>query len=188
MPRSSRSYSVRTNILLIVLAGAIVPLALAGVWVTLSGARSGEELLSDHLVASITQFAGAIDTRWQYRQGDLLLLAENEVGVRLLSGGKLTAIDSQYLNRLYASVRPFIRSVEYRDAGDALRWSGADLSAQRPASPGPAGSGPAASAAAANVASGSPSVAIRLPVRGPGGANAGQVVATIELSAMVPPD
>lgn len=179
MPRPSRAYSIRTHILLIVLAGAIVPLALAGLWVTFSGVRAGEALLGEHLAASATQFAVAIEKRWEYRQSDLLLLAENEVAGRLVVGERVTAADSQYLTKLVASVQPSIRTVEYRDGGGVVRWSSADRTVPRPAGPGNVGN------ATPIVA---PPVSFRLPVTGVAGKSAGQIIATMELSALIPPD
>lgn len=179
MPTSPRAYSLRAHILVIVLAGAVVPLALAGLWVTFSGVRSGEALLGEHLAASASRFAAAIDARWQYRQADLLLLAENEVAGRLFSGAPVTAADSQYLDQLVASVQPAIRAVEYRDGGSVVRWSSTVRAPSRPTGPGSEGSAPPAV---------SPSIVFRFPVPGAAGSGVGEMVATTELSALVPAD
>ena len=48
-----RSLSLRTKFLLIVLVGAVGPLALIGTWVARSTVRSGEQLLRTRLDASL---------------------------------------------------------------------------------------------------------------------------------------
>lgn len=48
-----RSLSLRTKFLLIVLVGAVGPLALIGTWVARSTVRSGEQLLRTRLDASV---------------------------------------------------------------------------------------------------------------------------------------
>jgi signal transduction histidine kinase len=68
--------SFRTRILLLVLAVAVVPLGLLGLWLTRSAARSGEELLRTRLDEALAETASQITTRWVQQRFDLLFLAE----------------------------------------------------------------------------------------------------------------
>ena len=62
--------------------------------------------LRSELDQSIDKIAAPVAARWNYRQGDLGLLANNEVAVRLLAGGPsatLAAGDAEYLAQLFAA-------------------------------------------------------------------------------------
>ena len=69
------------------LLGAVVPLALIGVWLTRSVVRAGEDLLHSELDQSLRNVADVVEQRWSYRHGDLALLAANDVAQRLLAAG-----------------------------------------------------------------------------------------------------
>ena len=70
-----RGISLRTQILIIFLGAAIVPLAVVGLWLTRSAMRSGEDLLRSHLTESANRFSAAVTSRWEYRQGDIAMIA-----------------------------------------------------------------------------------------------------------------
>jgi signal transduction histidine kinase len=73
-----RTLSLRTRLLLIPLVGAILPLALFGVWLANSISRSAEELLRARLEESLHRVATGIGARWVSRRADLLTMAEDE--------------------------------------------------------------------------------------------------------------
>lgn len=107
---------------LLVLAGALLPLALVGWWLTESGARAAERLLKSQLEASASSLAQQADRGWTNIRGELLLLAENEVASRTLSGGRATRADTAYMRDLLASVRRFVPSAEYVGRDGRRRW------------------------------------------------------------------
>jgi signal transduction histidine kinase len=116
--------SIRVHVLGIVLLGAILPLALIGLWLTRSGVRSGEALLDEQLATSLVNVEHAITTRWVYRRSDLLLLADNENARRALASGVVTSGDSGYFARVGSSVAHGIAAFVYRDrAGRELYTS-----------------------------------------------------------------
>ena len=77
----TRGVSLRTQILLIFLGAAILPLGIVGLWLTSSAVRSGENLLRSHLSESADRFAAAAASRWAYRQADLALISGNDARV-----------------------------------------------------------------------------------------------------------
>jgi signal transduction histidine kinase len=123
MRGESRASTLRAQFLLIVAGGAVIPLGLFALWLTSSGVRAGETLLRRHLDQSGDQFVAAVNARWQFRRGDLLLLAENEVTTRALTRGAVSAADSQFLNQLVGQVQRAIPSVELSDRGGHVLWS-----------------------------------------------------------------
>src|SRR5262249_10986009 len=80
-----RSLPLRARIMAIVIGGAILPLALIGGWLTRSAARSGRALLESELDSSLKEVSQRMVDRWQYREADLGLLANNEPGHRVLA-------------------------------------------------------------------------------------------------------
>src|SRR4051812_46879959 len=119
----SRGISLRSQMLLIFLGAAVVPLAIVGLWLTRSAMRSGEELLRSHLNESADRFAAAAASRWEYRQADIALLAGNDATVRAVTASVLAASDASYLDALGAEVARTIPSVELRDREGLIRWS-----------------------------------------------------------------
>src|SRR5947209_9048471 len=100
----SRGIHLRTHILLIFLGTAIVPLGVVGLWLTTSAMRSGEDLLRSQLTASADRFAAAVATRWDYRQGDISLLAENDASLRAVTIPVISREDRDYLDALAANL------------------------------------------------------------------------------------
>ena len=121
----SRGIALRNQILLIFLGTAIVPLAIVGLWLTRSAMRSGEDLLRSQLTASADRFAAAVASRWEYRQADIALVAENDASVRAVSALTLVRSDSEYLDGLASNVARTIPAIELRDLEGRTRWSSA---------------------------------------------------------------
>ena len=174
--------SIRTRFLLVVLLGAVVPLALIGVWLTRSVVRAGEDLLHSELDQSLRNVADVVEQRWSYRDGDLALLAANEVAQRLLATGPaqpISATDSTYLDQLFTSVSTTIPSFEYRDPTGAVRWA----TPVRPPD--------TATARAQRGSSGvsGPTMTVTLPVMAsPGTTPLGSMVAHLNVAALIPTD
>lgn len=73
---SPRSLSLRSKLILIVLGGAVLPLALLGLWLNRTAERSGEELLRARLGTSLGQVVDDVGLRWLSGRSQLLRLAE----------------------------------------------------------------------------------------------------------------
>jgi signal transduction histidine kinase len=117
--------SLRTKFLLIVLLGAVLPLAVVGWWLTGTAERSGRDLLHGQLDATIDGIASDARRAWVLRSGDLQLLASNTV-VRSklgLAAMRLPAPDSLYLAQLFTAFHAAFPSVSYVDASGQERWS-----------------------------------------------------------------
>jgi signal transduction histidine kinase len=182
LPRIRRSSSIRTRFLVVVLLGAVLPLALIGVWLTRSVVRAGKDLLHSELDQSLDQMVGAVEQRWSYRHGDLALLAANDVAQRLLTASStqpIAASDSAYLDQLFTSVAATIPSFEYRDTAGAVRWS-------TPARP-PDTSAARAQRGAAGTSG--PTMTVTLPVlTSPGATPLGTMIARLSVAALIPTD
>jgi signal transduction histidine kinase len=72
-----RALSFRAKILLVVLAGAVVPLAIVGLWLTRTASMSGDALLQRRLEGALDRLAPEIGGRWIRVRGDLLSFAED---------------------------------------------------------------------------------------------------------------
>jgi signal transduction histidine kinase len=107
---------------LIVALGAVLPLALVGLWLTRSAQRSGTELLRTQIEHAASAIAAEIDGRWALRAGELQLLAGNSVARALVSGATLTSTDSAYLQQLARSLGGAIPSIAYVDRDGTERW------------------------------------------------------------------
>ena len=189
--------SFRGRFLLVVFFAAVVPLVLIGVWLTRSVVRAGEDLLRSELDQSLEKISAPVATRWSYRQGDLALLANNEVATRVLAGGPSAALtpgDADYLAQLFASVSQTIPAFEYLDAKGGGRWSSPaptvdanDARGQR-GPPGALGANDTGGQPAAPSATG-PAMTVRLPITSAtGGVRLGEVVAQVSLAALIPID
>jgi hypothetical protein len=173
------SVGLRAQILLIVLGGAIVPLGLVGLWLTSSGVRSGEDLLRDHLNASADQVAAVIRGRWEYRRGDIGLIADNAATLRAVSTGELLRQDRQFLDGLAGGLARTIPSIELRDTNGRQVWS--STAALRALAPRAAGE-------VAEQPTPGPTVRVETPIRSTSGRIMGAAITEVALSAIVPPD
>ena len=119
--------SLRQRFLLVVIAGAIIPLALVGWWLTQSALRSGEERVRTALDSSLTSIADGIERQWVSRRGEVLLLANNEVVVRTTTTrAAATAADSAYMQRAFSAVEGTVAEFRVRAADGSNRWSFAE--------------------------------------------------------------
>jgi signal transduction histidine kinase len=119
-----RNLSLRDRLLLTIVLGALMPLAVVGVWLTRSTQRAGEQLLRSELDAAAQSAADVIEDRWAHAQGDLMLLARNEVATRNLRLGtqQLSPDDSAYLASLAGAMRGTFPTITYRDRSMAPQW------------------------------------------------------------------
>jgi signal transduction histidine kinase len=176
-PRGTRALGLRTQILLMLLGAAILPLALLGLWLTSSAKRAGEQLLQNHLEESADRFAAAVRTRWEYRRADIALIAENEATRRIIAGTARTTEDSVFLTTLVAGLKSTIPVIELRDSAGLRRW--VSNATSLPASPGAGrgrGGGPP------------PTVRIETPILDDAGGRIGTAITSIALAALIPPD
>jgi len=116
--------SLRTRLLLVVFGGAILPLALLGLWLTRSAERSGELLLARRLDDALGRIVQAMVPRWVRLRSDVLTIAESsEIQEALRGGGAATARDSTL--RLSSSANgsgvPF-RALWVLDRSGSRRW------------------------------------------------------------------
>jgi signal transduction histidine kinase len=118
-----RPPKLATRFLLIVALGAVLPLALVGLWLTRAAERSGRALLRDQIEHASTVIAAEIDRRWALREGELRLLAGNSSAQAIVGDRVAVAADSAYLVQLARSLSVAIPSITYRDAAGRDRWS-----------------------------------------------------------------
>ena len=175
-----RSLPLRARIMAIVVVGAILPLALIGAWLTASAARSGRALLRSELDSSLAEVSQRITDRWQYREADLSLLANNEPAHVVLTGATLDADAVRYFEELSRTLRPYVREFSYRDSRGQVRWS-----STRATGPGD-GMEPGARAVAGFDAD--EAILARRPVLNVNGNTVGVVEARVLLSAILPTD
>ncbi|MDH3289763.1 MAG: HAMP domain-containing histidine kinase [Gemmatimonadota bacterium] len=113
-----RSLRLRTRFMLVVLLGAIVPLALVGLWLTRTTERSGEALLRSRLDASLAQVARESSVRWTLLRSRLLDLGEHDDVREALAAGDSDA-QRQVIEALWSRVVRNYDDVEEIDLRDA---------------------------------------------------------------------
>ncbi len=131
--------SLRSKFILIVLVGAVLPLALLGVWLNQTAERSGEQLLRTRLESSLSEIVDGIGLRWLSRRSQLLRVAESPWVQETLSAADGTAPSSPDLSEppeelwaLFSSIQSDISSVAIRDlAGGPVWTSGSEGGAGR---------------------------------------------------------
>ena len=114
-PRSSRR-SLRTQLILVVLAAALVPLALLALWLARASGRAGEALLTARLDAAVLSAANEAGVRWVEQRSALLDLAE-AIEVRRALGDTVGAVSAP------AVLPTAVRLAVVRDAAGAVRWA-----------------------------------------------------------------
>ena len=117
-----RPRTLAGRFLSIVVLGALLPLALVGLWLTRSAERSGIELLRGQLDHAADAIAATIEQRWTLREGELRLLASNTAAISVLRGDALAADERAYLQQTAMSLASSIPVFEYRDLGGGTRW------------------------------------------------------------------
>ena len=69
--------SLRTRLLVVIFAGSILPLAILGLWLTLSARNSGEVLLASRLDQSLQRIAQQLGPRWVAMRSEMISLSES---------------------------------------------------------------------------------------------------------------
>lgn len=113
--------SFRSRILIIVLLVALVPLALVGLWLSRSAARSGESLVRNRLNGALVATVTRVQSNWVRLRADVLRLAENrELQEALLSGrnDRLAGLMAGALDR----VNRGIVTLAIRDTAGRQLW------------------------------------------------------------------
>ncbi|MGD8697938.1 MAG: HAMP domain-containing sensor histidine kinase [Gemmatimonadales bacterium] len=121
-----RSLSLRSKFILIVFGGAVLPLALLGLWLTRTAERSGEELLRARLQTSLSQVIDEVGLRWLSQRSQLLRLAECPA-VQSALRDSVTDPEAENaalaeLRTLYAGVDDAVGSAEIVDLSETVRW------------------------------------------------------------------
>jgi signal transduction histidine kinase len=107
--------SLRTQLILVVLAAALVPLALLALWLARASGRAGETLLTRRLDAAVLSAANEAGVRWVEHRSALLDLAD-VIDVRRALGDTVGVSAPAVLP---AAVRVAV----VRDAAGAVRWA-----------------------------------------------------------------
>jgi signal transduction histidine kinase len=79
------THSLRSKLLLMIVAGVLVPLAVLGLWLARSAQHSGETLLRGRLDDALVQVVDALSARWVAARSALLDVAESTPVQRLLA-------------------------------------------------------------------------------------------------------
>jgi signal transduction histidine kinase len=177
-----KAASLRAKFLLIVLLGAVLPLAIAGWWLTGTAARSGRTLLQDQLEAALSGIASDVRQKWSLRDGDLQLLANNSVVRTALaaSRARLAMADSEYLLQMFSAVRSAFPVISYVDGGGRERWSFHDAA--------PGRSVDSARAPTRPPAVQSRTFPVEMPVRSEDGRALGTLSVRVKLASVLPSD
>jgi signal transduction histidine kinase len=118
-----RPRTLRARFILIVVLGAVLPLALVGVWMSRSTERAGRALLQSQLESAAGAIVARADRQWNLRAGEIQLLANNTVAQRLLGGAALARDDSAYLQELAQAGGSGIVSFSYVTGAGTAAWS-----------------------------------------------------------------
>jgi len=114
--------SFRTRILLLVLAVAVIPLGLLGLWLTRTAARSGEELLRTRLDEALRETTSQITTRWVRQRFDLLYLAEDTSVQGALRAAEAPPVPSA-LHQRFDELGPGVVMITVLDQEDDVVWT-----------------------------------------------------------------
>jgi signal transduction histidine kinase len=121
--------SLRSKFILIVLGGAVLPLALLGVWLNQTAERSGEQLLRTRLESSLSEVVDGIGIRWLARRSQLLRLAESPwVQNALREDGSIGALSDpldppRELEELFTTMEADVTSATVLDSSGGPVWS-----------------------------------------------------------------
>lgn len=74
------------RLLLIILLAVVVPLSLAGVWLTRDAGHAGETLLQQRMEGALAELAREVSSRWVQSRSSLLDLGESPAVLELLRG------------------------------------------------------------------------------------------------------
>jgi signal transduction histidine kinase len=117
--------SLRSRFLLLVLLGALVPLALVGIWLSRSARQSGERLVRERLETSLLDVVNSVGSQWGSHRSSLLNLAESGgVLAALREGRSLTessdAAALQMLEDAWARAADVATEAVFRDRAGAV--------------------------------------------------------------------
>jgi signal transduction histidine kinase len=117
--------SLRSRFLLLVLLGALVPLALVGIWLSRSARQSGERLVRERLETSLLDVVNSVGGQWGGHRSSLLNLAEcGAVLAALREGRSLTessdAAALRELERAWAGAADVTTEAIFRDRAGAV--------------------------------------------------------------------
>ena len=158
------SLSLRARLVLVVLAVAVVPLVLLGLWLTGQAARSGEALLVDRLERTLSEGEAAVERRWIPYRSALLDLAE-PVAVRRALRTASDAPPPEALAEAVAGLDPALMEVTVTGTGGTPSWT---FDRSEPVSP----------------ALFDAPLTVRQPVHGEDGRRRGTIEARIRFSAL----
>lgn len=115
--------SLRTKLLLITLGGAVLPLALVGLWLTAGARRSGEALLRERLDSTLTRVAIEVGDQWVERRSALLMFAEDAAVRRALAHpGALSTITLPASAARFDKLLNATHSLTLHSARSDRRW------------------------------------------------------------------
>jgi HAMP domain-containing protein len=172
-----RSLSLRGRLLWIVVGGAILPMAMIGVWLSANTKRSARDLLVTELDSTLVAMKADVADRWSYRQGDLELLRRNEAVVRLLDGSTPDPSASAYLTGLKANLSGSVSSFVVRDRTNRVRLDSDTLTVAHPVQPGRTPADPRRAA-----------LVVQRNVESPAGAVIGTIEAYVPIAALISAD
>lgn len=110
--------SLRTRIVLLVLLVGVLPMALLGVWLNRSAARSGRALLMQRLEDAVETSANTLGRRWILLRSELLDLADGELARRALMERSSEAAPVSG----NVDLGPAVWSALIRDPDGVIRW------------------------------------------------------------------
>jgi len=124
--RPRPALSLRNKFILIVLGGAVLPLALLGVWLNRTAERSGEELLQTRLESSLSEIVDGIGLRWLSRRSQLLRVAESPWVQEALGDGDgfppRPSDPPDEMRELFGTIEADVSSVAVWDSRGELGW------------------------------------------------------------------
>lgn len=112
--------SISRRIVLIVLLGAVLPLALVGLWTTRAASRSGRDLLRSQLDGQLAGTVQDVLARWEQHKGDLLVLGESEPARVALRDGAIAEAPS-FVRESFLNMTAF-NAVTVRDRDGRMHW------------------------------------------------------------------
>lgn len=108
--------------MLLVLAVALVPLGLAGLWLARGTARSGEELMMRRVSEALDVTVEMVTSNWIGRRGEILSMAESRAVVDAVSragdGSPPAGLDS-----LFRTLLPAVHTLAVYDEDGQERWT-----------------------------------------------------------------
>ena len=116
--------SFRARILLLVLAVAVLPMGLIGLWLTGGAARSGEALLRSRLESALDADARAVELSWLRYRSALLDLSESrelQGALRAPAGATSRGVPTQ-VQAGFASLEPAVEGMIIRDRAGRELW------------------------------------------------------------------